>query len=194
MHNPEPQMDTPQKAICVFCGSSNGADPAFAEAARSLGTLIAENGYRMIFGGGGLGLMGETARAARDAGAPVTGILPEFLRHLEPPMRDPEQLIVVPTLFARKERMIDMADAFVVLPGGIGTVDEFFEVLGAAQLGQHAKPIVVLNLDGFFGPLEALLDFIVKTGFAHYEFSSHYRMVATPQDVIAALADAFKYA
>ncbi len=109
-------------------------------------------------------------------------------------MRDPEQLIVVPTLFARKERMIDMADAFVVLPGGIGTLDEFFEVLGAAQLGQHAKPIVVLNLDGFFGPLEALLDFIVKTGFAHYEFSSHYRMVATPQDVIAALADAFKHA
>ncbi|HEX3672971.1 MAG TPA: TIGR00730 family Rossman fold protein [Rhizomicrobium sp.] len=185
-------MDTPKKAICVFCGSSNGADPAFAEAARTLGKLIAANGYRMIFGGGGLGLMGETARAARDAGAPVTGILPEFLRHLEPPMRDPEQLIVVPTLFARKERMIDMADAFVVLPGGIGTVDEFFEVLGAAQLGQHAKPIVVLNLGGFFAPLEALLDYIVKTGFAHYEFTSHYRMVATPQDVIEALEQAFK--
>ncbi len=193
MHNPDSQMDKSRKAICVFCGSSNGDDPAFAAAARELGRLIAAGGYCMIFGGGGLGLMGETARAARDAGAPVTGILPEFLRHLEPPVRTREELIVVPNLFARKERMVAMADAFLVLPGGIGTVDEFFEVVGGAQLGQHSKPIVVLNLAGYFAPLEALLDHIVKSGFAHYEFSSHYRMVATPQDAMTALAEAFAH-
>ncbi|HEY1631582.1 MAG TPA: TIGR00730 family Rossman fold protein [Rhizomicrobium sp.] len=180
-----------RKAICVFCGSSFGNDPKFAEAARELGTLIANHGYGMVFGGGGLGLMGETARAARDAGAPVVGVIPGFLRHLEPPMRAPDELIVVPTLFARKERMIELADAFIVLPGGIGTADEFFEVLGAAQLGQHSKPIVVLNLDGYFAPLEALIDHIIRTGFAHYEFASHYKLAATPRDAMAALNAAF---
>jgi len=187
------QDQTPvrRKAICVFCGSSFGNDPKFAEAARSLGTLIANHGYGMVFGGGGLGLMGETARAARDAGAPVVGVIPGFLRHLEPPMRSPDELIVVPTLFARKEKMIELADAFIILPGGIGTADEFFEVLGAAQLGQHSKPIVVLDLDGYFAPLEALIDHIIRTGFAHYEFASHYKLVATPQGAIDALNAAF---
>jgi uncharacterized protein (TIGR00730 family) len=180
-----------RKAICVFCGSSQGDNPAFAQAARTLGALIAERGYGMVFGGGGFGLMGETARAARDAGAPVVGVIPAFLRHLEPPMRSPDELIVVPDLFTRKAKMIALADGFIVLPGGIGTMDEFFEVVGGAQLGQHSKPIVVLNLDGYFAPLEALVDHIIQSGFAHYEFASHYKLTATPQEAMDALDAAF---
>jgi uncharacterized protein (TIGR00730 family) len=179
------------KAICVFCGSSHGGDPAFAEAARKLGRLIAEKGYRMVFGGGGIGLMGETARAARDAGAPVVGILPSFLRHLEPPMRSAEELVVVPDLYQRKERMIALADAFVILPGGLGTLDEFFDVLTGAQLGQHAKPIVLVSVKDYFAPLQALLDAVLRGGFSHYDFAQRYRVAATPEEAMELLGETF---
>ena len=190
---PKTDMHTPAsaKAICVFCGSSLGADPKFAQAARELGALIGTHGYRMVFGGGSIGLMGETARAARDAGARVISVIPTFLSHLEPPLRSPDELFIVDTLFARKQKMMELADAFVVLPGGLGTMDEFFEVLGSAQLGQHEKPIVLVNLDGYFAPLLALVDHIVQSGFAHYEFASHYRVVTSPDEAMAALNKAF---
>src|ERR1700761_3282068 len=119
-------MDKNTKTICVFCGSSLGSDPMFAEAARETGRLIAAHGYKMLFGGGGLGLMGETARSARDAGAPVRGILPEFLRDLEPPLDHGERVEIVPDMGSRKRRMLALSDAFLILPGGIGTLDEFF--------------------------------------------------------------------
>jgi uncharacterized protein (TIGR00730 family) len=188
MQNPEGKNDTRRKVICVFCGSSHGADPAFAAAARRLGSLIAEKGYSLVFGGGNIGLMGETARAARDAGAPVTGILPAFLRHLEPPLKSADELVVVPELFERKARMIALADAFVILPGGMGTMDEFFEVVTAAQLGRHAKPVVLVNIARYFDPLEALLRHLVKHGFAQPEVFTLYRLVATVYEAMEVLS------
>jgi uncharacterized protein (TIGR00730 family) len=187
MQNPDGKKDIRRKVICVFCGSSHGADPAFAEAARRLGRLIGETGYGLVFGGGNIGLMGETARAARDAGANVIGILPAFLRHLEPPLKSADELVVVPQLFERKARMIALADAFVILPGGMGTMDEFFEVVTAAQLGRHAKPVVLVNIAGYFDPLEALLRHLVKHGFAQAEVFTLYRMAVTVDEAMRVL-------
>ena len=172
-------------AICVFCGSSFGDDPAFRDAARALGAGLGRLGFTMIFGGGGLGLMGETARGARDAGAGVQGILPGFLRDIEPPLTEGETTEIVPDLFVRKQQMIARSDAFVVLPGGLGTYDEFFEVLTAAQLGVHAKPIVVVNVKGYYDALDALVKATIAGGFAKPEVAGLYAM--TP-DADAALA------
>lgn len=176
------------RSICVFCGSSPGAKPVYAEAARQLGQLLGENGYRLVFGGGDVGLMGEVARAARAAGAPVIGILPAFLRSLEPPLKSAEELIVTPDLQQRKARMLALADAFVILPGGLGTLDEYFEVITTTQLRVHAKPIIVVNLEGYFDPLKALLDRVVEQGFARMEIHSHHEFVATSVEAIDRLS------
>ena len=162
------KADTPKNgpAICVFCGSSFGTDPAFGEAAQAIGAGIARLGARMVFGGGSPGLMGVTARAAREAGTGVLGILPDFLRAVEPPLTQGETTEIVPDLFVRKQQLIARSDAFVVLPGGLGTYDEFFEVLTAAQLGVHAKPIVLVNVNGYFNQLDALVRDTVRMGFA----------------------------
>ncbi|HEX4860240.1 MAG TPA: TIGR00730 family Rossman fold protein, partial [Rhizomicrobium sp.] len=112
--------------ICVFCGSSPGADPAYARDARRFGALLAERGFDLVFGGGYVGLMGEVAHAARTGGAYVTGVLPDFLRHLEPPSHDAQRILVTPDLFERKKLMTSLSDGFAVLPGGLGTLDEFF--------------------------------------------------------------------
>jgi len=170
--------------VCVFCGSSPGAKPVYAHAARELGQLLGENGYRLVFGGGGIGLMGEVARAARDAGAPVIGILPAFLRTLEPPLKSAEELIITPDLQQRKARMLALADAFVILPGGLGTLDEYFEVITATQLRVHAKPIIVVNVEGYFDSLKALLDHVVEQEFARMEIASYHEFVATPAEAI----------
>jgi len=187
MHNPESGRDKARAAICVFCGSSHGGDPAFAEAARQLGLQIARQGYSLVFGGGNIGLMGETARAARDAGAPVLGILPGFLRHLEPPLKSADELIILPDMFQRKERLIALSDAFVILPGGLGTMDEFFEVITGVQLGQHAKPIVLINLAGFFDPLDALMRHLTANGFALESARGLYQMVGTVDEAMDVL-------
>lgn len=192
MHNPHADRDIERKAICVFCGSSHGGNPAYAQAARELGTLIGQHGFRLIFGGGNVGLMGETARAARAAGASVIGILPQFLRHMEPPLKSADELIVVPDLQQRKQRMIAMANAFVLLPGGLGTFDEFFEVVTAVQLSVIAKPIVLVNLNNYFDPVETLLKHIIAEGFANETILSHYRSVETPEAAIEAVKTALK--
>jgi len=191
LRNPAEFMDKKIKpAICVFCGSLHGTNPHYAEAARTLGRLIAERGFSLVFGGGGPGLMGETARAARDGGAPVTGIMPEFLRWVEQPPEWEKDLIVTPDLQERKTRMLAMADAFVVLPGGAGTMDEFFEVVTSASLGALAKPILVINTDGYFDPLDRLMNHIVREGFAKPALLSTYRIVATPEEAVDAIAHA----
>jgi uncharacterized protein (TIGR00730 family) len=172
------------RTVCVFCGSSPGAKPVYAEAARQLGQMLGESGYRLVFGGGGVGLMGEVARAARDAGAPVIGILPAFLRSLEPPLKSAEELIITPDLQQRKARMLALADAFVILPGGLGTLDEYFEVITTTQLRVHAKPIIVVNTDGYFDPLKSLLGRVVEQGFARMEITSYHEFVATPEEAI----------
>jgi uncharacterized protein (TIGR00730 family) len=153
-------------AVCVFCGSSFGTDPAFRDAARAIGTGIAAMGYSLVFGGGGLGLMGDVARAALDGGSDIQGIMPAFLQALEPEVSPQEKLIVTPHMQERKTLMLEMSDAFLVLPGGLGTFDEFFEVVTEAQLGVHAKPIIVVNVSGYFDALDDLLHATIKAGFA----------------------------
>lgn len=153
-------------AVCVFCGSSFGHDPAFREAARAIGAGIAKMGYLLVFGGGGLGLMGEVARAALDGGGDIQGIMPGFLQALEPEVSPQEKLIVTPHLQERKTLMLQMSDAFLVLPGGLGTFDEFFEVAVEAQLHVHNKPIIVVNVQGYYDALDAMLHKTIEAGFA----------------------------
>jgi uncharacterized protein (TIGR00730 family) len=153
-------------AVCVFCGSSFGTDPAFRDAARAIGAGIAKMGYLLVFGGGGLGLMGDVARAALEGGSQIQGIMPAFLQALEPEVSPQEKLIVTPHMQERKNLMLEMSDAFIVLPGGLGTFDEFFEVVTEAQLGVHNKPIIVVNVNGYYDALDAMLHVTVKAGFA----------------------------
>lgn len=180
----KPGPDKGSLTLCVFCGSSVGTDPVYAETARKLGRLIGGGGHRLVFGGGGIGLMGEVARAARDSGAEVIGILPAFLRHLEPPLKSAEELVITPDLQQRKSRMLALADAFVLLPGGLGTMDEYFEVVTTAQLNVHHKPIVVIDVKGYFQPLKTLLDHIVAHGFARPQVVALHTFVTTPEEAM----------
>jgi len=181
-------MDPKQKpAICVFCGSSYGDDPAFRDAARAIGMGIAKAGWSMVFGGGGNGLMGDVARSAQAGGAAVQGIIPAFLQALEPPISAEEKLIVTPHLQERKVQMLQMSDAFIVLPGGLGTFDEFFEVAVEAQLGVHDKPIVVVNVNGYYNALDALLHAMVKAGFAREKILKLYYLADGPEDALKIL-------
>jgi uncharacterized protein (TIGR00730 family) len=161
-------------AICVFCGSSFGTDPAFRDAARAVGHGIAAMGYSLVFGGGGLGLMGDVARAALDGGSHIQGIMPAFLQALEPGVSPQEKLIVTPHMQERKNLMLQMSDAFIVLPGGLGTFDEFFEVAVEAQLNVHRKPIIVVNVSGYYDALDAMLHATVKAGFAQEKILKLY--------------------
>ena len=146
------------KAICVYCGSSPGADPAFVEAARGFGRILAENGIRLVYGGGSIGLMGALASAVIEHGGAATGIIPEFLTAKERPRRLAQEQIVTRDMHERKRTMFDRADAFVALPGGLGTLEELVEQMTWAQLGRHKKPILVANVNGFWDPLLALIN------------------------------------
>ncbi len=174
-------------SICVFCGSSPGHNPSHGKAARELGRLIGTHGFSLVFGGGNVGLMGETARAVSANGGTVIGVLPSFLRHLEPPLKETEELIITPDMQQRKARMLDLSDAFVALPGGLGTLDEIFEVLSTAHLAVHSKPIALLNVDGHFDPLLKVLDRVIEDGFAPAAIDRHYRVTKTPDETIAYL-------
>jgi uncharacterized protein (TIGR00730 family) len=145
------------KNICVYCGSGKGNNPAYARAARTLGQALAENGIGLVYGGGSLGLMGEVARATLDHGGRVTGIIPAFLSEREQMLRAVDELLVTEDMHERKRLMFERSDAFVALPGGIGTLEELVEQLTWSQLGQHKKPIVVANVEGFWTPFLNLL-------------------------------------
>ena len=174
--------------ICVFCGSSHGVNPIYTEVARSFGTRMVEAGFDLVFGGGGIGLMGEVAVAANKAGGKVLGIIPAFLRHLEPPLGISTELVITETMNERKARMFESADSFAVLPGGLGTLDEFSEAVTYAQLRQHAKPIVLVNANGFFDPLLGFIDRVVAEGFAREEAKALYRVVPDVADALAFLS------
>ena len=146
------------RKICGYCGSGPGIDPAFVEAARAFGTILAKNGIGLVFGGGAVGIMGELAQAVLLHGGEVTGIIPEFLLAREHAMKDTQGLIVTRDMHERKRKMFEMADAFVALPGGVGTLEEIVEQMTWAQLGRHKKPILLANIQGFWQPLCALLD------------------------------------
>lgn len=174
-------------AICVFAGSSPGTNPRFAQAARAIGAGIAAMGGLLVFGGGGLGLMGETARAVTAGGGRIQGVMPDFLHALDPGVTEEEKLIVTPHMQERKTLMLRMSQAFVVLPGGLGTHDEFFEVVTEAQLGVHEKPIIIVNIDGYYDGLDAMLRAMVKAGFAAPAILDLYQMADSAPDALARL-------
>ncbi|HWL06632.1 MAG TPA: TIGR00730 family Rossman fold protein [Xanthobacteraceae bacterium] len=146
------------RSICVYCGSGPGADPAFIEAAMELGREMAAAGVRLVYGGGSVGLMGAIAEAVIDNGGEVTGIIPEFLTAREHALREVQEMIVTRDMHERKRLMFERADAFVALPGGVGTLEELVEQLTWAQLGRHKKPILLANVENFWDPLCTLLD------------------------------------
>jgi uncharacterized protein (TIGR00730 family) len=153
--------------ICVYCGSGPGTDPRFIEAAHAFGAIMAQNDVRLIYGGGSVGLMGAVAGALLAKGGQATGIIPEFLAGKERPMTDVQELIVTHDMHERKRIMFERSDAFVALPGGIGTLEELIEQLTWAQLGRHKKPILIANIGGFWDPLRALLDHMKDLAFIH---------------------------
>jgi uncharacterized protein (TIGR00730 family) len=178
-------MDKKTAAICVFCGSSHGARPAYSAAAKRLGTLLGERGYDIVFGGGRNGLMGDVAVSAHAAGAKVLGVLPDFLKKVEIPLEpESEDLIIVPDMQVRKQIMLNRSAAFVILPGGLGTLDELFEVLSISQLRAHDKPIVIVDVDNFYEPLWPLLARVVREGFALRSIESFYHVVKTPEEAL----------
>ena len=153
------------KTVCVYCGSGPGTDPRFVEAATAFGKALAENGIRLVYGGGSLGLMGAVAASVLDNGGSVTGIIPDFLTLRENALKRVQEMIVTPDMHERKRLMFEHSDAFVALPGGIGTLEELVEQLTWQQLGRHAKPILIANIAGFWEPLLALLTHMRATQF-----------------------------
>lgn len=160
----------PIRSICVYCGSRPGRDPIHMAAARALGKAIAENGLRLVYGGGTKGIMGAVASGVLSNGGQVTGIIPEFLVDMEATrhsLGQLDELIITPDMHARKHTMFERADAFVALPGGIGTLEEIVEVMTWAQLGRHEKPMLFANIGGFWNPMLELLRHMTEQGFVH---------------------------
>src|SRR5882757_3029374 len=153
------------KTVCVYCGSGAGSNPRFIESAIALGKTFAENNIRLVYGGGSIGLMGAVAKSALDHGGSVTGIIPEFLRARENALTSVQEMIVTPDMHERKRLMFERSDAFVALPGGIGTLEELVEQMTWQQLGRHSKPVLLANIDGFWEPLLALLAHMRATEF-----------------------------
>jgi uncharacterized protein (TIGR00730 family) len=151
--------------ICVYCGSGPGTNPRFIEAAIALGKTLAENGIRLVYGGGSIGLMGAVATSVLDHGGSVTGIIPDFLTSRENALRRVQEMIITPDMHERKRLMFERSDAFVALPGGVGTLEELVEQLTWQQLGRHTKPVLLANIDGFWEPLLALLAHMRATEF-----------------------------
>lgn len=176
-------------AICVYCGSSDGTDPAMLDAAEALGRAMADAGIGLVYGGGNNGLMGAVARAVLAGGGRVTGIIPDFLRSKERMLeaaRDPDQLdmVVVDDMHTRKRLMFERADAFVALPGGVGTLEELVEQMTWVQLDRHSKPVVIADIGGFWGPLLALIDHMREQGFIRADADVRYRVADTVDEII----------
>ena len=177
---------TPLKSVCVFCGFRAGDDPAFAADAHVLGTGIATNGWRLVYGAGDVGLMGTVARAAQTAGGNTFGVIPQHLVDWEVGKTDLTTYVVTETMHERKKVMFMNCDALVVLPGGAGSLDELFEVLTWRQLGLHSKPIYIVNTNGYWNPLKQLMNHVATKGFAD---ESLLEFLTWVPDAKAALAD-----
>lgn len=178
------------KKICVYCGSGPGTNPAFEAAATALGKAMAENRIGLVYGGGSVGLMGAVATAVLANGGDVTGIIPDFLMARENALHGTQQLIVTHDMHERKRKMFEMADAFVALPGGVGTLEELVEQMTWAQLGRHKKPILLANIDGFWDPLCALLDHMRKLEFIRYGLSVELLVVGNADQILPKLKEA----
>ena len=173
--------------FCVFCGSRSGIRPAYAAAAEELGRLLAQNGIGLVYGGASVGLMGSIANAALDAGGEVIGVIPRDLVRREVAHTALGDLRVVDTMHQRKALMAELSDGFIALPGGVGTLDETFEIWTWAQLGHHNKPCALLNVDGYFDKLNDFLDSIVAEGFLRPEHRAGLICQPTPQQVLEAM-------
>src|SRR5271154_3337943 len=173
--------------VCVYCGSSDGADARFAKAADDLGRTLASEGIGLVYGGGGEGLMGRRARSTLAAGGYVTGIIPSFLIRKEHPLTAVQEMLVVEDMHERKQAMFDRADAFVALPGGVGTLEELVEQLTWAQLNRHTKPILIADMGGFWRPLLALLAHMRMEGFIREGFEARYMVAERTGDVLPML-------
>jgi uncharacterized protein (TIGR00730 family) len=178
--------------ICVYCGSSPGTDPRFSAAAHAFGAILARNDVGLVYGGGSVGLMGAVASSVLAQGGRVTGVIPEFLTRRERPVADAQELIVTHDMHERKRIMFERSDAFVALPGGIGTLEELVEQLTWAQLGRHRKPILALNVAGFWDPLCDLLDHMQKLAFIHTASQVNLLVADRVEDILPKLRDAAK--
>jgi len=175
---------TDLKSVCVYCGSRPGEKPCYAEAARGMGKILAASNIELVFGGGDVGLMGLVANAVIDEGGRVTGILPRFLGKVEMPAVRIHELILTETMHERKALMHERSDGFCVLPGGVGTIEEMVEMISWAYLQQHAKPIVLVNLEGYWDPFLTLFDHIAAQGFSAPDLPQVWRVVDRIEDVI----------
>ncbi len=174
-------------SVCVYCGSGLGKNPAYMAAARTLGAELAAHHIGLVYGGGSLGLMGEVARATLDHGGKVTGIIPSFLTEKEQMIRDADELIITEDMHERKRIMFERSDAFVALPGGVGTLEELVEQLTWVQLGRHTKPVVVANIDGFWNPFLSLLTHMKADTFIRPGLEVSFTVVDDAKKIVPAI-------
>jgi len=181
------KLGKPIGSVCVYCGSGSGTNPRYADAARTLGRAMAQEGIRLIYGGGGNGLMGEVARSVMAHGGAVTGIIPESLVAVEKPFADLNELVVTRDLHERKMLMFKRSDAFVALPGGIGTLEELVEQLTWVQLAHHSKPVVIANVEDYWRPFLRLLEQMRAQQFIRDGLDPAYHLVDRAEDVVPVL-------
>ncbi len=174
-------------SLCVFCGSRFGNDPAYEQTARELGAVMADKGIRLVYGGGGVGLMGVVANSVMENGGEVIGIIPKFLDDMEVGKLDATKLIITDNMHERKSRMFELSDGFISMPGGLGTLDETFEIMTWKQLKIHSKPIVILDVAGYWSELSTLINAIVFKGFADKQIKGMYHIVSNTAEVFVAL-------
>jgi uncharacterized protein (TIGR00730 family) len=182
-----PSIPEKIKSVCVYCGSSGKGPDIYKQAATRMGQILAQNGLTLVYGGGSVGLMGLVATAALDSGGKAIGIIPRHIESRELGNPNLTELHVVDTMHVRKQMMVDRSDAFVILPGGIGTMDEFFEIMTWRQLGLHDKPIIVVNINGYWDPIIESLNVMVRDKFLRTEDLAFLQVVNTPDDVPEAL-------
>src|SRR6201994_732041 len=175
------------KTVCVYCGSGPGTNPHFMESAKAFGKVLAENGIRLVYGGGSLGIMGAVASSVIDHGGQVTGIIPDFLKLRENALKRVQEMIVTPDMHERKRQMFERSDAFVALPGGIGTLEELVEQLTWQQLGRHSKPVLLANIDGFWEPLFALIAHMRSTEFIRPTLAVNILKAERVEDILPRL-------
>jgi len=175
---------TPPKSVCVFCGASNNIPKKFLDIGATFGQLLASRGITLVYGGGDCGVMGAIANASLKTGGHVTGVFPVSLRNIENEHQSLSEIIIVNTMHERKQCMFDRTDAFVVFPGGFGTMDEMFEILTWKQLLLHNKPVVIFNYQGYWDPLIALMKNIIETGFAKPETATYYHVVTEVEEIL----------
>lgn len=180
-------MPSPYQSLCVFCGAQNAVDKKFIDMGAAFGEMMAKRNVKLVYGGGDCGLMGSVANAVMKNGGHAKGVFPISLRNIENEHQNLSEIVIVGSMHERKKLMFDLSDAFIVLPGGFGTLDEMFEILTWRQLLLHEKPVVIVNYEGYWNPLIALMDNIIRERFARAEVAGFYTVVEKPEQVFDVL-------